>query len=197
MNCCNNMGAGDQVSHGNRQNLWCFTLNNQSYVTPKWREQRTQQQQWKTEVPTYRHSQQKYYRNLSNFWHLLNARLTVFDRKKFTRTEPQQRKKASNRLSRNSIRHVKKKGYLDTLEYPHCLAPLSQGWMRRGQAESGGDGSSEPWSGGRAGDINQQRARSARRRGLLHSCSSAARRTNTMNDNVLDLNQEVELWNQR
>ena len=109
MNCCNNMGAGDQVSHGNRQNLWCFTLNNQAYVTPKWREQRTQQQQWKTEVPTYRHSQQKYYRNLSNFWHLLNARLTVFDRKKFTRTEPQQRKKASNRLSRNSIRHVKKK----------------------------------------------------------------------------------------
>ena len=81
MNCCNNMGAGDQVSHGNRQNLWCFTLNNQAYVTPKWREQRTQQQQWKTEVPTYRHSQQKYYRNLSNFWHLLNARLTVFDRK--------------------------------------------------------------------------------------------------------------------
>ena len=141
----------------------------------------------------YTHTVNKTLQKSFELWHLLNARLTVFDRKKFTRTELQQRKKASNRLSRNSIRHVKKKGYLDTLEYPHCLAPLSQGWRRRGQEEAGGDGSSEPWSCGRAGDINQQRARSARRRGLLHSCSSAARRTNTMNDNVSDPNQEVEL----
>jgi len=144
----------------------------------------------------YTHTVNKTLQKSFELWHLLNARLTVFDRKLPGLNYNRERKPLIDLVVTQSDTW-KKKGYLDTLEYPHCLAPLSQGWRRRGQEEAGGDGSSEPWSCGRAGDINQQRARSARRRGLLHSCFSAARRTNTMNDNVSDPNQEVELWNQR
>jgi len=49
---------------------------------------------------------------------------------------------------------------------PQSLAPLCPGW-RREQEEAADVGSSEPWSGSRAGDINQQLARCVRATPLL------------------------------
>jgi hypothetical protein len=49
---------------------------------------------------------------------------------------------------------------------PQSLAPLCPGW-RREQEEAADVGSSEPWSGSRADDINQQLARCVRATPLL------------------------------